>query len=302
MQYANNAMTKSGKRRKKINNSILNKFFTKDNFSRLAREDYSIYAAVVERYIDSPGNKENGRIINEIYEFMSKSYRNEYFYQNTLLNKLLLENHNLSNAAALTQLPICKSKADFVLINGKAVVYEIKTELDTFNRLDTQLRDYFKAFSYVCVVTSETQYDRAADILKNTPVGIYALTSNNTISKKKRKEPIEDTSKLNHTAIFKVLRKRERENILLKYFGDLPDSPQAFYFSECLKQFSEIPIIIAQSMAIEQLKQRNQIEPSQVEKIPYGLKSLAYFLQLSKSSWQAINKFISQKYEEQKND
>ncbi len=302
MQYVGSVMGKSGKRSKKINNAILNKFFTKDNFSRLAREDYSIYAAVVERYIDSPGNKENGRIINEIYEFISKSYRNEYFYQNTLLNKLLLEKHNLSNAAALTQLPICKSKADFVLINGKAVVYEIKTELDTFNRLDTQLRDYLKAFSYVCVVTSETKYDRAVNMLKDTPVGIYTLTSRNTISKKKRKEPEEDTSKLNHTAIFKVLRKRERENILLKYFGGLPDSPQAFYFGECLKLFSEIPIKIAYMMALEQLNKRNQIKASQIEKIPYELKSLAYFSKLSKKDWQAIKKFMSQKYEENIND
>lgn len=283
-------------------NSILNRFFTKDNFSRLARGDYSIYAAVVERYIDSPENKDNERIINEIYELMSKSYRNEYFYQNTLLNKLLLEKHNLSNAAALIQLPICKSKADFVLLNGKAVVYEIKTELDTFNRLDSQLRDYFKAFSYVCVVTSESKYDRAINMLEDTPVGIYTLASRNTISIKKRKEPKEDTSRLNHIAIFKVLRKKERENILLEYFDKLPDAPQAFYFSECLKQFSEIPIIDVLRVAIEQLKQRNQIEPSQVEKIPYELKSLAYFSKLSKSDWQAINKFMSQKYKERENE
>lgn len=43
MQYANSAMEKSGERSKKINNSILNKFFTKDNFARMARGDYSIY-------------------------------------------------------------------------------------------------------------------------------------------------------------------------------------------------------------------------------------------------------------------
>lgn len=302
MQYVNSAMKKSGERSKKINNSILNKFFTKDNFARMARGDYSIYAAVVGQYVDSPENKGNGGNISEVYEFMSKSYRNEYFYQNILLNKLLLEKHNSSNAAALTQLPICKSKADFVLINGKAVVYEIKTELDTFNRLDTQLKDYFKAFSYVCVVTSESKYGSAVNMLKDTPVGIYTLTSRNTISKKKRKEPEEDTSKLNHTAIFKVLRKRERENILLKYFGGLPDSPQAFYFSECLKQFSEIPIKIAYMMALEQLKKRNQIKDSQIEKMPYELKSLAYFSKLSKKDWQAIKKFMSQKYEENKSD
>lgn len=118
------------------------------------------YRAVVQRFIDDPENRDNGKLISEIYHFMSKSYRNEYFYQNTLLNKLLLGRHSLNTTIALTQIPISKSKADFILINGKAIVYEIKTELDTFERLETQLRDYYKAFDHVCVVTSEGQYDK----------------------------------------------------------------------------------------------------------------------------------------------
>ena len=254
-----------------------------------------MYEDIVKQYIDSVGNKDNGKVISEVYEFMSKSYRNEYFYQNTLLNKLLLGKHSLTKGSALTQLPVCKSKADFILIEDKAIVYEIKTELDTFNRLETQLRDYFKVFSYVCVVTSENQYERAFNILEDTPVGIYTLTSKDTISIKKHKEPKEDTSRLNHIAIFKVLRKKERENILLEYFGKLPDAPPVFYYGECLKQFSKIPIMTAHRMAMEQLKKRNQIKVSQIAKIPYELKSLAYFSKLSKDDWQAVSKFLKQK-------
>lgn len=278
------------------NNIILNRFFTQKVFFDMINSYSPTYVSVVKRYVSDAENKDNGTLISEIYQFMSKSYRNEYFYQNTLLNKLLLGKHSVSTTTALTQIPVCKSKADFVLINGKAVVYEIKTELDTFNRLDTQLRDYFKAFSYVCVVTSEGQYDRAIDILKDTPVGIYTLTPRNTISMKTRKEPEEDTSKLNHTAIFKLLHKCEHENILLKYFHELPDVPQVFYYGACLKQFSEIPIIDAQRMAIEQLKNRNRIEISQFEKIPYELKSLIYFSKPSSYDWQAINGFLNRKY------
>ena len=150
--------------------------------------DNTTYGAVIQRFVNDYENKDNGALISEVYRFMSKSYRNEYFYQNTLLNKLLLGKHSINTTTALTQIPISKSKADFILINGKAVVYEIKTELDTFERLDTQLRDYFKAFNHVCVVTSDSQYDRAASLLQNTPVGIYALTPQNTISSKLRKE------------------------------------------------------------------------------------------------------------------
>lgn len=279
------------------NNMILNRLFTRNVFLNMLSNNSATYETVIKRFIDSPEDKNNGALISEIYEFMSKSYRNEYFYQNTLLNKLLLGKHSINTTTALTQIPISKSKADFILINGKAVVYEIKTELDTFERLNNQLCDYFKAFNHVCVVTSEGKYSHAVKILENTPVGIYVLTSHNTISEKLRKEPVEDNSKLSHTAIFKVLRKCEFENILKEYFGELPNAPQVFYYDECLKWFRDIPILDAYSMMLKQLKKRNRIvKISDFKKMPYELKSLIYFSASSKYDWQKIDYFLSQKY------
>lgn len=279
------------------NNLILNRLFTQNVFfDMIDSNDNSTYGTVIKRFINDPENKDNGALISEIYKFMAKSYRNEYFYQNTLLNKLLLKKHSINTTTALTQIPIGKSKADFILINGKAVVYEIKTELDTFARLETQLQDYFKAFNHVCVVTSESQYDRAASILSATSVGIYVLTKQNTISTKMRKEPTEDNSRLDHTTIFKALHKREFENVLLQYFGELPVASQAFHYGECLKWFSQIPILEAYGMALKQLKKRNRIKISEFEKIPYELKSLVYFSNPSSSEWHAINGFLNQKY------
>lgn len=256
----------------------------------------SIYGTVVQRYVDDPEDKDNGTLISEVYRFMSKAYRNEYFYQNTLLNKLLLGKHSINTTTALTQIPISKSKADFILINGKAVVYEIKTELDTFDRLSTQLRDYYKAFNHVCVVTSENHYERAINILADTPVGIYVLTQQNTISSTLKKEPIANNSSLEYTVIFKILHKREYESILLQYYGELPTASQVFYYGECLKQFSQIPILEAYNMALKQLKKRNKILISDFEKVPYELKSLIYFSKLSKSDWKALDSFLNKKY------
>ena len=124
------------------NNLVLNKFFTKYIFSDLvANHTNNIYRTVVKRYLKDERDRNNGEVISQIYKYMSKNYRNEYFYQNTMLNKLLLGRHSLNTTTALTQTPIGKSKADFIMINDKAIVYEIKTELDNFERLDTQLND-----------------------------------------------------------------------------------------------------------------------------------------------------------------
>lgn len=275
------------------NNIILNRLFTQNAFSDMIHfDDTSLFDAVIKRYIDDPEDKSNGTLISEIYSYMSNEYRNEYFYQNTLLNKLLLGKHSVNTTTALTQIPISKSKADFILINGKAVVYEIKTALDTFERLNTQVRDYYKAFNHVCVVTSESQFEQACEILKDTNVGVYCLTAQETLSMAKRKEPIADNSQLDHTTIFKILHKSEFENIIIKYYGELPKTSQVFYYGECLSKFSEIPIVDAYTMFLKELKKRNKIEICNLNKIPYELKSLIYFLKPSIKDWETINQFL----------
>ena len=142
------------------NSILLNRFFTRNTFKEVIDEgESSAYIAAIRRYIVDSANKTNDECISEIYQYLRKEYQNEYYYKNTLLNKLLLGVHSPRTTTALTEVPVAKSKADFILINGKAVVYEIKTALDNFDRLDGQIEDYYKAFSRVVVVTSENNPD-----------------------------------------------------------------------------------------------------------------------------------------------
>ncbi|WP_235427243.1 sce7726 family protein [Cohnella kolymensis] len=168
------------------NNLLLNRIFTKSTFTDWIKnhKDSDLNESIRKYLSNSPIlNKD---VISQIYKTMLKSHRNEYIYKNTLLNKLLLGRHSIKSTIALTEIPIEKSKADFILINGKAVVYEIKTELDNFDRLIGQLKDYYKAFDYVCVITSESNYKNVLTLLQNTDVGLCTLTRRNTISTKKR--------------------------------------------------------------------------------------------------------------------
>ena len=136
----------------KIN--IINNFFSQKTFRQcFEKKDDTVYKEVIKRYISDADGKDNAKLISEIYTVLKKGYRNEYYYKNTLLNKLLLGVHSVNTTTALTEIPISNSKADFVLINGKAVVYEIKTELDNLERVENQINDYYKAFDHVAVVT-----------------------------------------------------------------------------------------------------------------------------------------------------
>lgn len=279
------------------NNQILNRLFTLNSFNELLQYgSNSIYSTAIDRFIDSPSSKSNGEIISEIYAYLSKNYRNEYYYENTLLNKLLLQVHKPSTTTALAQTPISTSIADFVLINGKAVVYEIKTELDTFDRLPSQIKDYYKAFTHVCVVTSETQFPKLFDILKDSSVGIRVINKTGNLSKTLYKEPEECRAYLCHDVIFSVLRKNEFENILMQYYKRLPDVTAAQYYTAAFEEFRLIPIDVVYSLSLLELKKRNRVTYLELIQAPKEIRSLYYFSKPTYTTYASLSKFVNEKY------
>lgn len=281
------------------NNLILNRLFTKQVINDLVKNNCNdVYISTIRQYLNNYNNFSNKEIISNIYNYMSKYYRNEYFYQNTLLNKLLLGRHSIKTTTALSQIPIERSKADFVLINGKAVVYEIKTELDTFDRLSTQLSDYYKAFNHVCVVTCEENFEKISEILKNTKVGICILSKANTLQFKKEAET--NNEYLNHRSLFKILRKYEFEQILFKHFGELPKATPAFYYEECYKMFETISLENAYKLFLMELKKRNNnISCDEFRDVPYELKSIIYFSSSSQQQYEKLKQFLNTTYKEE---
>jgi hypothetical protein len=270
------------------NTSILNRFFTQRVIRDLiASGTNEVYETVVRRYINDPKSKSHGEIISEIYERIGKEKRNEYFYLNTLLNKLLTRRHNVLTTTALSQIWIGQAKADFVMINGWGQVYEIKSELDNFERLERQLHEYYKAFSLVSVVTAAHEFSRVERVLSSFAdiggfVGVCTLTGKDTRSKKLSKGPQECNDFLDHTCIFKLLRKHEYENIIVTRFSELPKTQPVFLYKACLERFREIPMLEAQNLAFKELKKRNKIEKSIFERVPDELKSVVYFSDLSR--------------------
>lgn len=248
----------------------------------------------VKHYLHDINGKEYAALISEIYSYMNANYRHEYFYKNTLLNKLLIKNHNLKTTVALTELPIGKSKADFVMINGKGVVYEIKTELDTFDRLSSQVNDYYKAFTDVCIVACS---EHSKKLIKNYPnknVGIIELTKKgalNTI-----RETISDDSNLSHKEIFNVLHKGEFEHIIQSCGLSLPSVSQFKYYAECFKILETFNVSTLQKFMIKQLKTRNKLEIESYKNVPYELKFLVYFAQFKKRDYLELETTLQQKF------
>lgn len=278
------------------NSRVINRVFTRTVMNDLIKKGYSeIFDVVVQRYIDDPEGKNHGELISEIYSHLGDSYRNEYYYMNTLLNKLLVGIHSVNTTTALSQIRIADHIADFVMINGEGQVYEIKSDLDNFERLNDQLYDYYKAFSKVSVLASDHERERVEKVLDKMgdmgkSVGIYILSEKDTIfSKNRGRPPKQYDENLDYKCIFALLRKKEYENVILQYYHELPKVPPVTFYKACLEMFRGIPILDAQNLAFKELKKRNKISKIVFDDIPSELKAAVYFSGLYKKTPELIS-------------
>lgn len=281
----------------KLYDYLLNKVFTIPYLDKMIDgTNVDTFIKCVSRYVN---NEEltYGEAISKIYHHMDISYRNEYYFKNTILNQLLIKKHDLYNTVALTELPIADSKADFILINGKGVVYEIKTDLDNFSRLENQILDYYKAFKYVNVVVGYKQYEKVRVMLENSKVGIFVLGKNGNLYCRKKAKC--NDKQLSFEVMFRILRKKEYESILLKHYGMLPEVNNFYYYRECLKWVKKINIKTFQKDMIQCLKQRMHLIVENVfeKNIPYELRFYAYFSKKNSYQNQTINVFWNKKLE-----
>ena len=279
------------------NNTILSRVFTQSTLTSMLNDDgsESVFDQVIRRYaIQSDGIKSNAQMISEIYYHLQKNYRNEYYYKNTILNKLLINAHRLKTTVALTEIPIAKSKADFILINGKAVVYEIKTALDTLDRLETQILDYYKAFDHVCVLASESKESELSLRLSNSPVGLYILTKRDTI--RRVKEPDEYRKFLETESLFKILRKAEYESLVKQLNGSMPTVSPVKHYQECKRIICSYPIDTVYPLALKELKKRNQIDIIDYGSVPDALHYLIYFSKPREKNISQLTAFLKKPY------
>lgn len=281
----------------KMYDYLINKVFTIPYIDKLIKEiNTETFLQCVSRYVLSDKELTYGEAISKIYNYMDSSYRNEYYYKNTVFNQLLVDKHNMYDTAGLTELPISESKADFLIINGKGIVYEIKTDLDNFNRLNNQINDYYKAFKYVYVVVGYRQYNKIKEILNNSSVGIYVLYDTGTLLCRKKAKC--NTKDLSYECMFGILRKKEFEYILEKHFDALPKVNNFYYYRECLEWTKKINILTFHNEMINCLKRRTVLETDDIviENIPYELRFYAYFTK-ENNNYKIINEFWKKKLE-----
>ena len=187
------------------------------------------------------------------YNLLFKKYKNEYIYKNVLINKVLLGIHSLNTSTMLTEFRVGQCKADVLLINGTSTVYEIKSEYDSFTRLENQILSYLEVFDYINVITSISHADKLISILPQN-VGILVLTNKRTISTIRK--PISNIKNINTSYLFDSLRKSEYTRIIADFYGYIPSVPNTQIYKVCKNLYCKIPSKEAHDRTMNILKRR----------------------------------------------
>lgn len=272
--------------------AVLNTLFSRSMLrSCIANEPSKNYLYAANTLLRDMAPKTNGTAIHELYKLLLRTHRNEYVYKNTLLNRIVMGRHSPRTSTAFTEVPIGDSIADFLIINGKATVYEIKTDLDNLTRLDTQLADYYRAFDHVCVVCGERHLPSLMKRYADTPVGIVVMTDRQHLSTKK--EPAEYAEALRHESVFKQLRKGEYAAVLEDCGITAPPSSSFYYYRNCLSSFEQVSLPDAYTSVLTSLKERGKdVDVGALKTVPPELKSLGYFIRISSSQSQRLASFL----------
>ena len=231
--------------------------------------------------------------ISSLYKKMESEYRNEYIFKNALINKILLGKYSLNTTTLLNEFRIGKSIADTILINGEAKLFEIKTDLDNLDRLDSQLEDYKKAVGKIYVVTNSKFIAQMKERYAIANIGLVEFTNTNTL--KVHKEAEDDKSFFEHSIIFKMLRKSEYLAIIKHKFDTIPDVPNTRIYKECLNKVHEIDIAEFQKLAFCELKKRMINQPAYLKskRTPYELKYLCYTMNLDEEKYEHLYKILN---------
>jgi len=271
--------------------------FSSTSFSKLLRyDDYSFIDSKIERYDQS----KVGKIIETYYDYiryiyreLRKQYRNEYIYKNTFINEILLGTYGVKDTVAINEFRVGSSIADIVLFNGTSKAFEIKTELDSDQRLDGQLADYTKIFQQCYIVTHETLVDKY--LKEDESIGVIELIENPRSLGMREIRPAKENKIPDPETVIRSVRTNEYKNIVKQYYGSLPEMNSFNMFNICSDLIKQIPEENLSNLFIEQLKKRKS-STSIIQSFYGELRQLGLSMNLDYKAYQQlygkINKVI----------
>lgn len=235
---------------------------TRSEITKLVNEgDYSTLNHFIRAYdsrVFSSG-KNYGDYYYYIYDVLRTHYGNEYVVKNEFINYGLHQLNLCSDYQKIyiySELRIGDVIADLALFNGHSVGIEIKTELDSPNRLDSQLDRYLRVFNSVYVMVPQSCLSIYQPFTSKYPIGLISYSSQERIFKIEKNSI--RRSELDPKQVMEVLHTAEYKKIVHRYYGicSIEGRTDFNQFTLYGKKLSQIPANELNKLFIEVLKER----------------------------------------------
>lgn len=211
-----------------------------------------------------------------------EGHRDEYIYRAAISQKVLMGTHSLRTASMLNEFRAGTSKADIVVLNGTATVYEIKSERDSLARLANQVENYKRVFAKVNVIASE---GHIAGVLDTVPddVGVMCLSRRYQI--KTVREAEDCPARICPETVFESLRMAESAAILQELGVTVPDVPNTQRYSVMRALFATLDPVELHIEMVRTLKRTRDLAPigDFVERLPKSLHAAALSISVRRS-------------------
>lgn len=208
--------------------------------------------------------------------------RDEYIYRAAISHKVLMGTHSLRTASMLTEFRAGKCKADLVILNGTATVYEIKSERDSLARLANQVENYKRVFAKVNVIASEGHIQ---GVLATVPddVGVMCLSKRYQITTVR--EAVDCPGRVCPVTVFESLRMAEGAAILRAMGVTVPKVPNTQQHAAMRELFAALDPATLHLEMVQTLKRTRNLAPLSelVDRLPESLQAAALSVSVRRS-------------------
>ncbi len=277
--------------------SAMARLFSAGVFRELATKGRSPLFARLISLTDVPhrcdANASVAQAFDAAFEVLkTDGFRDEYIYRAALTHKVLLGTHSLTTASMLNEFRVGACKADLVILNGTATVYEIKSERDTLARLSNQVATYKRVFGKVYVIASE---DHILGVLGTVPddVGVLMLSRRFQISTVREAQDRPD--RICPTTVFSSLRAGEAGAILRGLGVSEPAVPNTKRHAAIRDLFMDLDPASVHLAMVKTLKRTRSLLPlsSLVAQLPRSLHAAALSIQVKRAAHERLVEAVS---------
>ena len=276
---------------------ILAELFTSTHLQQLAWYGWSETLSASVDFLEHEGGISQdylaADVLNAAFDTLFREHPIEYVYKACMLKRTVFGTYSPNTTALYMEFPVADARADMLLVNGVATVFEVKTRFDNPKRLNVQLAEYYRCFKSVCVVVEEDQSER---YIHECPdhVGIFALTSR--FSMRVMRKPRETSENLDHTPMFALLRQGEYHHTVSGLGVDLSSIDPLIRYEVALDRFTTLPLVEAYNLVLRALRSRQRTRhlANLCSKLPDSLHASVFSYRMRNQDWDNLVDVISQ--------